>query len=401
MWFQFCQRAEQQGCLDSLLEINAPINARRPGHEPLAGDSHKTGQPDWWQGDNQYHPPAYTGPVSKLEAMLRADQFPISAEVDPPMDFTGERIGQVVKCLKSCVATANFTDNPRGVARMSGLACALHSLEHGLEPVLQLQTQHRGRYDIEAEAVGAAVVGVRNILCLTDDIGRLGPGPRPLPKIQDLDAVQALWMLRRLRDEGINVDGETVEDRPRYFLGAMASPFSAIPRYEAIVTEKKINAGAQFLQTLPIFDLARFDEWLAALDKRNLLGKAYLMATVACLKSPRHARFMANDVPGVHIPNAIMARMENAADSGEEGVKIALDLLTQLKLRPGIHGLHILAPGEEQVVPRLIKGLNFRLVATVPHTTLNATNGHKKPGGHDVPNSHNLFGTEPNCQRNA
>jgi methylenetetrahydrofolate reductase (NADPH) len=317
------------------------------------------------------------------------------------MEFTGDRIGQVTHFLKGYVVTANFTDNPRGVARMGGLACALHSLENGLEPVLQLQTQHRGRYDIEAEAAGAAAVGVRNILCLTDDIGRLGPGPRPLPKIIDLDAVQALWMLRRLRDDGINVDGETIKNRPRYFLGAMASPFSAIPRYEAIVTEKKINAGAQFLQTLPVFDLARFDAWLEALDKRNLLGKVHLMATVAFLKSPRHARFMANDVPGVYIPHAIMTRMENAADPKEEGLRIALDLLAQLKHRPGVQGLHILAPGEEQVVPRLAKGLAFRLVVTFPNTTLNSTNGHKKPGGCKRSKFHNLFGTEPNHKRNV
>jgi methylenetetrahydrofolate reductase (NADPH) len=238
---------------------------------------------------------------------------------------------------------------------MSGLACALHSLEQELEPVLQIQTRHRGRHDFQAEVLGANAVGVRNILCLCDDIGRLGPGPSPRPKISDIDAVQALWILRRLRDEGVDVDGEPVEHRPSYFLGAAVSPYAALPRYEAIITEKKINAGAQFLQTMPIFDRARFLEWLEAVDKRNLLGKAYLMPTVATLKSPRHARFMANEVPGVYVPRHIMARIENAADPQEEGIQIALDLITELKAISGIHGLHIMAPGQEEVVPRLVK----------------------------------------------
>jgi methylenetetrahydrofolate reductase (NADPH) len=243
---------------------------------------------------------------------------------------------------------------------MSGLACALHSLENNLEPVLQIQTRHRNRYDFQAEVVGATSVGVHNILCIADDIGRLGPGPSPRPKRQDIDAVQALWILRRLRDEGVNVDGEPVEFRPHYFLGAAAAPYAALPRYEAIITEKKINAGAQFLQTLPVFDGPRFVEWLEALDKRNLLGKVYLMATVVPLRSPRHARFMANDVPGIYLPPSIMARIEDAADPQEEGIQIALDLMAQLKALKAVHGLHILAPGHEEVVPRLVKESGLR-----------------------------------------
>ncbi len=389
-WLHIYQQAEQRGSLERLLEINAPLDNRRVGCETLLSAyelwrrrnqgphlrdlvtnrarfnsdweafRYELRQPAWWRGDSQYHPPAYTEPVSRLETVLRSGRFAVSAEVAPPMEPTGDRIAQVARCLKGCVDTANFTDNPLGVPRMSGLACALHSLQNSMEPVLQLQTRHRNRYDFESEAMGAAVVGVRNILCLSDDIGRLGPGPSPLPEINDLDAVQALWMLRRLRDEGVNVDGEPVEHRPQYFLGAAASPYAALPRYEAIVTEKKINAGAQFLQTLPVFDLSRFAEWLEALDKRGLLGKAYLMPTVAPLKSPRHARFMANEVPGVYIPPAIMARMEEAADPQEEGLQITLNLIAGLKEIGGIHGLHILAPGQEEVVPRLVRETSLR-----------------------------------------
>lgn len=390
-WFMICQKAEAIGTLEDLLEVNAPLDnsathgdlclstlrLRKKYHgklrlRDLKGNRsqfeadlkrlrYEVRQPDWWQGDNQYHPPLSIKPVSILEAKLRAGHFVISAEVAPPLDFIGNRIQHITQhYFKNNVDTANFTDNPLGVPRMSGLTCAMQSLENEMEPVLQLQTRHRNRYNFESEALGAVTVGVRNILCLADDFGRLGPGPTPRPEANDIDAIQALWMLRRLRDEGVDVDGHPIPRRPRYFLGAAASPYAAIPRYEAIATEKKINAGAQFLQTMPVFDLPRFADWMEALDKRNLIDKVYLMPTVAPLRNPRYARFMANDVPGVFIPPPVMARLENAADPQEEGIQIALELLVTLRRMQGISGIHILAPNQEEIVPRLIEESGIR-----------------------------------------
>jgi methylenetetrahydrofolate reductase (NADPH) len=405
---RICRRAEREGTLDKLLEVNPPLDPRRLGDETLLTAFqywrkrdqkpqlrdlltsrtrlapewesvwYALRQPDWWQGDSRYHSPAYHEPVSQMEARLQRDRFVISAEVAPPMEPSGQRIEQTVNCLRGYVDTANFTDNPLGVPRMSGLACALHSLQHNLEPVLQLQTRHRSRYQVASEAMGAAAAGVRNILCMIDDIGRLGPGPAPRPELNDLDAVQALWMLRRLRDEGIDIDGNPVEHRPHYFLGAMASPHAATPRYEAIVTEKKVNAGAQFLQTLPIFEMPRFLKWLEALDRRNVLGKVYLMPAVALLKSTRHTRFMANDVPGVYIPPHIMARMEEATDAREEGIQIALELISQIKGLNGVRGLHILAPHQEELVPRLVKESGLQSFTTRARTFRFSANGKDK-----------------------
>ncbi len=419
-WFRIYQRAEHHNVLDRLLEINAPrdhqlsdagISPHSDGVEPQRShgphlpdllrnwvrlnpdcEGFRTAQrqPAWWQGDSRYHPPAYAEPLSKLEAALASGRFVVSAEVAPPMEPSGDRIVQVVGFLKGHVDTVNFTDNPRGVARMSGLACALHSLKEEMEPVLQIQTRHRGRHDVESEAVGAAVVGVHNVLCLGDDTGRLGPGPAPRPEWGDLDPVQALWMLRRLRDEGVNGDGEPIEHRPRYFLGGMASPYAALPRYEAIVTEKKINAGAQFLQTMPVFDVDRFGEWMEALDKRDLLGKVYLIPTVAPLKSAWHARFMANEVPGVHIPATTRARVENATDPQEEGIEIALETVAKLIGIEWVHGLHILAPEQEELVPRLVRESGLKDFA--PDVETDPGNGHSKSSsGHSVKRNSSQF----------
>jgi methylenetetrahydrofolate reductase (NADPH) len=240
---------------------------------------------------------------------------------------------------------------------MSSLAASKICLDAGLEPVMQLQARDRSRIAIEADAIGAAALGIHNLLCLSGDHHRFGPSPLSKPDQFDLDAVQMLWMLRRLRDEGKYLDGRTVKEPPLFFLGTAASPFGAPPKYEAIRMEKKVNAGAQFVQTQPIFDVPRFTGWLEALDKRNLLGKVAILAGIAPLRSARAGHFMQDEVPGVVIPPATLQRMDAAGDKDgqiEEGVTIALELIEQLKPLSGIRGLHIMAVHGEDVVPRLV-----------------------------------------------
>jgi methylenetetrahydrofolate reductase (NADPH) len=224
---------------------------------------------------------------------------------------------------------------------------------------------------IESDALGAAGLGIKNILCLTGDHHRFGPNPHIKPDQFDLDAIQMLWMLRRMRDEGKYIDGRPIKNRPEFFLGAAASPFGAPPRFEAIRAEKKINAGAQYIQTQPVFDYDGFLEWLEALDKRNLLDKVYILAGLTPIKSARAAHFMAGDVPGVVIPDEILQRMDNAGDKEaqkEEGVQIALELIEKIKNTPGVSGLHIMAIHWESIVARLFEdgGLPKAQIKTLP-----------------------------------
>ena len=161
-----------------------------------------------------------------------------------------------------------------------------------------------------------------------------------------------------MRDEGRYLDGRAIKSPPRFFLGAAASPFGAISPFEAIRAEKKINAGAQFIQTQPVFDHARFLEWLEALDKRNLLEKVYILPGLIPLKSARAAQFMANDVAGVSIPEDYVKRMNEAGDKEaqeEMGVSIALEILEKLKTTQGIDGVHIMAVHWEAIIPRLVE----------------------------------------------
>lgn len=385
-WYVIYDRAEKMGCLDKLLEINAPIDGTRAGHEtwidmvqkwrnwnigpqPLEfitnrakfdedWDSYfyKLRQPDWWQGDAKYHAPAYEKPVSLLEANLRTGTFTTTAEIAPPLGASTDIIDKKAGWLKDYVIAANFTDNASASCRMSSIAASKVCLDIGLEPVMQLQARDRSRVVIESDAIGAAGLGIRNILCLSGDHHRFGPGATTKPDQFDMDAIQVLWTLRRMRDDGVYLDGRAIKQRPEYFLGAAASPFGAPPKFEAIRAEKKVNAGAQFIQTQPIFDYERFLDWLEALDKRNILDKVAILPGLIPLKSARAVHFMA-DVPGVVVPAEIMQRMDNAGDKdgqAEEGVAIALEMIEKLKNTPGINGMHVMAVHWEDIVPRLI-----------------------------------------------
>lgn len=222
---------------------------------------------------------------------------------------------------------------------------------------------------------------IANILCLSGDHQSLGPGPMSKPDQFDMDAIQLLWMLRRLRDEGLGLDGGEIKDPPRFFLGAAGSPFGAIPEYEAIRAEKKINAGAQFIQTQPVFDHDRFVDWLEALDKRNLLEKVHLLAGLVPLKSARAAVFMSREVPGVVIPEETVKRMTDVAGKDaqqEEGVQIALEVLAKLRSTSGIGGVHIMAVHWESIIPRLVKESGL-------HHTIRPTQMGQSRGSPDEP----------------
>jgi len=319
-------------------------------------------QPSWWGGDHRYHPPAYPEPGSHLEASLEAGDFVVTVEVVPPLGASPEGILRTVRRLEGKVVAANFTDNPSATSRVSSLASSRICLEAGLEPVLQLQARDRNRVSLTSDALGAAALGIRNVLCLTGDHQRLGPGPVAIPEPFDMDAVQLLWMLRRMRDEGVTLDGRELEERPRFFLGAAASPFGALPEYEALRAEKKVNAGAQFFQTQPVFHHEGFLAWLEALDKRHLLGKVHVLAGVFPLRSLRVARHMARQVPGVVIPEAVLKRLEEGEDAQrqeEAGIQMAVETLRELRRTPGVRGVHIMAGQWASVVPRLLDEAGF------------------------------------------
>jgi methylenetetrahydrofolate reductase (NADPH) len=312
-------------------------------------------QPDWWQGDAEYHPAAYSEPVSELERRLKAGEFVVTCEVAPPLTVSTKKLCENIQSVKPYVTAVNFTDNPSATPRMSSWACSALAVQQGVEPVMQIAARDRTRISLQAEVLGANALGIRNILCLSGDSMRMAPDPRGRMDVVDIDSIQMLWILRRMRDEGRYLDGRGIKFPPRYFLGAAASPFASEPRFQALREQKKVNAGAQFFQTNLVFDAERLDIWLNELEKRGVLGKVYILIGITPLKSLKMALYMHNEVPGVFIPQTILKRMERAGDgAAEEGVQIALELIEAIRKKQGIHGIHLMAVGWEEIVPRIV-----------------------------------------------
>jgi methylenetetrahydrofolate reductase (NADPH) len=238
---------------------------------------------------------------------------------------------------------------------MSSIACSKTALELGAEPVLQIAARDRTRTGLQAEVIGANALGMKNILCLSGDNARMGPPPLGRSDILDIDSVQMLWILRRMRDEGIYLDGRKIKYPPQVFLGAAASPFASEPRFQAIREHKKVNAGAQFFQTNLVYDLDGLEDWLNQLAKRDILDKVFILIGVTPLKSLNMANYLNNEVPGVWIPESLLKRMEDAGDGAEEeGITITLELIEEIKKKQGINGIHLMPVGWEKVVPRIV-----------------------------------------------
>lgn len=386
IWYRIYERAYAMGRQELLLEVLPPLDWDKVGTETwgdVARQVKKIGfskvvqgmasrsaeqraftwdsifrpirQPDWWQGDSLYHAPGYTEPISELENRLRAGEFVVTAEVQPPLTVATRKLIQNIELIKPYVAAINFTDCPSATPRMSSWACSKIAVEHGAEPIMQIAARDRTRTGLQAEVLGAAALGIRNILCLSGDSMRLSPGPRGRMDIVDFDSVQMLWILRRMRDEGKYLDGRAMKFPPKFFLGAAASPFASEPRFQALREHKKINAGAQFFQTNLVYNPDCLETWLNALAQRNILDKVYILVGVTPLKSLKVAQYMHREVPGVCIPERLLKRMEEAGDGAEEeGIQIALETIRAVKDKLGVHGIHIMAVGWEEIVPRLV-----------------------------------------------
>ena len=312
-------------------------------------------QPEWWQGDAKYHAPAYEEPVSELERRLKDGEFVVTSEVAPPGTVATKKLKENINLIKPYVTAINFTDCPSAAARMSSWACSTIALGEGAEPVMQIAGRDRTRVGFQAEIMGAYALGIRNVLCLSGDSMMLAPPPRGRMDIVDLDSVQMLWLLRRIRDNGHYLDGRPIKFPPKYFIGAAASPFASEPKFQAIREEKKINAGAQYFQTNLVYDAEGVEVWLNELAKRNILDKVYVLIGITPLKSYGMASYMHNDVPGVFIPEPLLKRMKDAGDgAAEEGVQIALELIEKIRKLEGVSGLHLMPVMWESIVPRII-----------------------------------------------
>jgi len=421
IWHRIYERADRMGRSDRLMEVLPPLDWSRTGCETwgevlaevrrrgygislkrlFAGGErrraywddvfHTIRQPDWWRGDDQPHPPPERPSVSRLEEKLANGEFVVTAEVAPPLSVKPDDLVRTLSLLRDWIDAANFTDNPSATPRMSSLACSVLALGQGIEPVMQVAARDRTRMGLQAEILGAAALGVRNVLCLTGDHSVLGPGPQGRMDIWDLDSIQMLWILRRMRDSRQYLDGRAIPVPPQLFLGAAASPFASTPRTQAQRELKKSHAGAQFFQSNLVYDLEGFERYLEALDAAGVLAATPLLVGVTPVRSARAAEAMAK-VPGVKFPPALVRRLEQSRDPKEEGVQIALEIISRVRSMPGVRGVHIMAVGWELIVPRLVREAGLKAGAGAAAGTSRAAAGGGlpasvvgRPGGSEAP----------------
>ncbi len=355
-WAEVLQKARERGLGAAAKSLARPPKTRREFWDPIFREIR---QPVWWMGDDQPHPAPPHQPVSTLEQKLAAGQFVVTSEVAPPLSVAPDELTRTLNILRDYIDAANFTDNPSATPRMSSLACSALAIQQGVEPVMQIAARDRTRMGLQAEVLGAAALGVRNVLCLTGDHSRMGPAPHGRMDIWDLDSIQMLWILRRMRDAKMWLDGRGIANPPRLFLGAAASPFASTLHTQAQRELKKSQAGAQFFQSNLVYDVDAFQQYLEALDKSGALSRTPFLVGITPIRSARAARMM-TQVPGIKIPEALISRLERSPDPQEEGFQISLEIIERIRKLQGVRGVHIMAVGWELIVPRLVREASLK-----------------------------------------
>ncbi len=288
---------------------------------------------------------------SRLEKILRSGQFAVTGECGPPRGADPDVIRKKCQLLKGMADAFNITDNQTSVVRMSSIASAVIMMQEGLEPVMQMVCRDRNRIAIQSDILGGAALGIKNMLCLSGDHQKFGDHPQA-KNVFDIDSMQLINTVRRMRDEGKFLGGEDIKGAPKLFVGAAENPFADPFEIRVPRLAKKAAAGAEFIQTQCIFNLKKFREWMKGVVDRGIHEKLFILGGVTPFKSFGMARYMANNVPGMDVPDELLKRMKDTPKEkqAEEGINIAVETIEELRQIPGIAGVHIMAIEWEQKV---------------------------------------------------
>ena len=295
-------------------------------------------------------------PISRLQEILAKGEFAVTAECGPPRGTNPEVIRKKGKVLNGYVDAVNVTDNQTAIVRMSSIAACAHLLKMGLEPVMQMVVRDRNRIALQSDIMGAYSLGIRNILCLSGDHQSFGSQPDAL-NVFDIDSMNLIRTVQIMRDEGKDMSGFDLNDPPAMFIGAAANPFADPFEYRVIRLAKKIDAGADFIQTQCIYNMDRFKEWMKMAREEGLTEKVHILGGVTPLKSAGMAKFMNNKVAGMDVPEAVIDRMAGVSKEKavEEGLKICLETIAELREIKGVHGVHIMAIEWEDIVGKIVE----------------------------------------------
>lgn len=306
---------------------------------------------------------------SRLERVLRAGLFAVTAELNPPDSSDPQEVYDAALVLAEVADAINATDASGANCHMSSLGLCAVLRQAGYEVVMQMSCRDRNRIALQGDLLGAAALGVKNVLCLTGDDVTAGDQPEA-KRVFDFDSLHLLRTLRIMRDEGKFLSGRKITVPPRVFLGAAENPFAPPLDWRPYRLAKKVEAGADFIQTQYVFDVPIFRQFMQRVRDLGLDEKVFILAGVGPLKGPKTAEFMRARVPGVHIPDEIIDRLKKTPKERqvEEGMEICVEIIQQLREIPGVHGVHVMAYRQEEAVAEIIRraGLFPRITADSP-----------------------------------
>jgi methylenetetrahydrofolate reductase (NADH) len=298
--------------------------------------------------------------ASKLERILAANHLAVTTECGPPRSVDGAVIEEKAHLLRDYVDAVNVTDNQTSVVRLCSLAGCIRLKQMGLEPILQMVTRDRNRIALQSDLLGAGSFGIANVLCLTGDHQQFGDHPEAM-NVFDLDSVQLIQTIKQMRDEGRLLGGFELKKRPEMFIGAAENPFADPFEIRVSRLAKKVEAGAQFIQTQCIYNLEKFKLWMQMLCDRGLDRRVAILAGLTPLKSAGMARYMQTRVAGMDVPDTIVKRLAGVPKEkqAEEGVKICVEQIQELREVKGVRGFHIMAIEWEEKAPEIIERANL------------------------------------------
>ena len=291
----------------------------------------------------------------KLQQVLASGGFAVTAECGPPRGADPEIIRKKGKLLKGCVDAVNVTDNQTAIVRMSSIAACTHLVAMEIEPVMQMVTRDRNRIALQSDIMGAYSLGIKNILCLSGDHQTFGNQPDAL-NVFDIDSMNLVRSVLTMREQGQDMSGFELKGAPQMFIGAAANPFADPFDYRVIRLAKKIEAGADFIQTQCVYNMERFKAWMNMAREEGLTEKVHILAGVTPMKSEGMAKYMANRVAGMDVPESLIKRMGSVSKqkAPEEGIKICLETIAELRDIKGVHGIHLMAIKWEDVVAQIV-----------------------------------------------
>jgi 5,10-methylenetetrahydrofolate reductase len=291
---------------------------------------------------------------TNLEKILDSGKFAVTAEAGPPKGSSAAVIQRKAEMLRNSCDAVNITDNQTAIVRMSSMAGCILVKQVGIEPVMQMVVRDRNRLALQSDILGAVALGIGNFLCLSGDHQSFGnhPGAKG---VFDIDSIQLIQMLKNMRDEKKFLNGEEISGELPLYIGAAANPFADPFDYRVKRLSKKVKAGVDFIQTQAVYDLKRFHKYMDEVCEKGLDQQVHILAGIIPIRSLGMARYMRDYVSGVTIPEEIITRLEQAPSAKEEGVKIVLEIMEQIKETPGVHGVHIMAVGWEEIVKEIVE----------------------------------------------